>query len=725
MATQDPTQPIQTQPAPVDQQAPATAQALTQPSQDNSAPVQPQPAMASNQGAVTPQQPPVPKGVSPNDPNATHPSVMRAGVLHTIAQALAGGPRTRTIIDPNTGTAVREEVPLSTKDIGMAIALEAIGGALRGYSVPNGPGNLGRAAGAAGEDAMNQQLQAKQQQEQQASVDAARVYQTMEANMRMKNLAISTGKLDLDNHLALVKASEQQLAHLADGESLAASNVSERDAQDLQKYPITDYYRLPDGVIPRRDADGNQVYTNSAGRIVTANDPGATPAYDNTYSIVHRDAKVPVADENGPVSSIRSSVDWGLLPGNWLKAAPNATMPGAALASLSHRTQILEQAQNDIASNFTPQGQQPFDLKALVRQNPQLVSKAFDSFQAALQATPSGHNYGEAIDHLTKTNPDQAGLVLQAYGGRDALNAFDRQTAHTDRIADLRLNGVPDDKTAQQILSAPGSYSPDVVQAAKNFQQNQVAQKANAAGAEARAKFPFSAEARERATGGSGSDTVQQLGESIVSGNGTLDQISDKKTKTAVEAYLSQHHPNLDRSSVTLDADSRKKKQLADSVNLNLGIVQDVLNRRPDLVGPVDSMLTRGENFVGNNDKDLARLGVALDNYGQAAVGIHGSRSYQNKEQAAHQLLNGYRNGAQAGLAAVDAARQSASVFANAGKPRSVNGSAYVVLPKPQPGQTIDAPTVQKYLQKYGSPQAARAAAQKDGWALPGSQGAK
>jgi hypothetical protein len=134
-------------------------------------------------------------------------------------------------------------------------------------------------------------------------------------------------------------------------------------------------------------------------------------------------------------------------------------------------------------------------------------------------------------------------------------------------------------------------------------------------------------------------------------------------------------------------------------------------------------MLTRGENLAGNNDKDIARLGVALDNYGQAAVGIHGSRSYQNKEQAAHELLNGYKNGPQAGLAAVDAARQSASVFANAGKPKSVNGSPYVVLPKPQaPGQTIDAGTVQKYVTKYGSAQAARTAAQNDGWALSGAQ---
>ncbi len=710
---------------PADQQAPLAAQALTQPAQDTSAMQQPQTAqtqplqqtMVSNRGATNqPQQPPVPKGVDPNNPNANHPSVMRAGVLHTVAQALAGGPRTRTTIDPNTGEATRTEVPMSGKDIAMALALEAIAGGASGLGASPGPGVVGRAAAAGFSNQVQAQQQAKQQQEAQASQDAARQYQVMEANLRMRNLAISTGKLDFDSHQALVKASEQQLSHLADGESITASNLSEQDAQDLQKYPVTGYYRLPDGVVPRRDSNGQPVYTLSNGRIVDKDTPGAVQAFDNTYSIVSKDAKVPVADENGPSDTIKGAVSWGLLPSNWMKAAPDAKMPGATIASLSHRTQILEQTQGDISRNFTPEGRQPFDLKALVRQNPQMTSKAFDAYQAALQATPSGHNHGEAIAHLMQTSPDQAGLVLQAYGGRDALDAFDRRTAHVDTENGFRTNGIPDDKTAQAILSAPkGAFSQDVVDAAKTFQSNQVTQKASTAGAEARAKFPYTKTAAEAAGGSDSSGPVQQLAESIASGNGTLDQISDKKTKTAVEAYLSQHHPNLDRSSVTLDADSRKKKQLADSVNLNLGIIQDALNRRPDLVGPVDSMLTRGENFTGNNDKDLARLGVALDNYGQAAVGIHGSRSYQNKEQAAHQLLNGYKNGQQAGLAAVDAARQSAGVFANAGKPRGVDGSDYIVLPQGN-GQQIDAGTAAKFVKKYGSAAAARTAAQKMGW---------
>jgi hypothetical protein len=715
---------------PADQQAPAPAQALTQPTQD--APALPaQPPMVMNPGAA-PQQPappPPPKGVSPDNPHASNPAVQRAGLFHTIAQALAGGPRYQVQIDPTTGQTTRTEAPMSTKDIGMAIALEAIGGALKGFSVSNGPGAVGRAAAAGGEDAIQKQVQAKQQQEQQASADAARAYQTMEANMRMKNLAISTGKLDYESHLALVKASEQQLAHLADGESLAASNLSETDAKDLQKYPITDYYRLPDGVVPRTDLQtGKQVFTDPAGRVVDANDPGATPAWDNTYSVVHRDARVPVADENGPSDTIKGAVSWNLLPANWLKAAPNATMPGAALASLSHKTQLLEQTQNDIANNFTPAGQQPFDLKALVRQNPQLVSKAFDAYQAALQATPSGHNHGEAIQHLIQTNPDAAGLVLQAYGGRDALDAFDRKTAHTDRIADLRLNGIPDDKTAQQILSAPsGSFSPDVVQAAKNFQANQASQAGAKAGAEERAKLPGELELkRAEGSGGGSSDTVQQLGESIASGNGTLDTISDRKTRAAVEAYLTVHHPNLDRNSVTLTNDERKKKQLADSDLLNLGIIKDVITKRPDLIGALQGRISSGKWEVGSNDADLARLRVAADQYGLASIGIHSSRSYQNKEDAVHGITNNLKNGPQAILGAIDAAQQSARVFADAGKPKGMNGSAYIVTPKPQaPGQTIDVGTVQKYVAKYGNAQAARVAAQKDGWTLPGTQGSK
>ena len=107
-----------------------------------------------------PQQPPnstVPAGT----PNAMHPAVQRAGVTNSVAVALAGGPRYRTTVDPDTGAVTRTQIPLSRRDIGMAIALEAISGALAGYGVKNGPGAIGR-AGFAGLQEGQQETGAKQ-----------------------------------------------------------------------------------------------------------------------------------------------------------------------------------------------------------------------------------------------------------------------------------------------------------------------------------------------------------------------------------------------------------------------------------------------------------------------------------------------------------------------------------------------------------------------------------
>ena len=110
-----------------------------------------------------PQLPPnstVPEG----QPNASHPAVQRAGVTNSVAIALAGGPRYRTAVDPETGAVTRTQVPLSKRDVGLAIAFQALSGALAGYGVKPGPGAIGR-AGFAGLQEGQQETAAKQKQD--------------------------------------------------------------------------------------------------------------------------------------------------------------------------------------------------------------------------------------------------------------------------------------------------------------------------------------------------------------------------------------------------------------------------------------------------------------------------------------------------------------------------------------------------------------------------------
>ena len=77
-----------------------------------------------------------------------HPAIQRASIVHQIAQTLAGGQRYQTTIDLETGTRKQTPIPMSRADIGMAIAMEAISGALGGLATPAGPNAAGRAAAA-------------------------------------------------------------------------------------------------------------------------------------------------------------------------------------------------------------------------------------------------------------------------------------------------------------------------------------------------------------------------------------------------------------------------------------------------------------------------------------------------------------------------------------------------------------------------------------------------
>src|SRR4051794_36705288 len=122
---QDETNPAQTAPVsntpdPTTQPGPLTAQpgapALGQP-ESVATPATVTPA------TTTPQPNPDPQNVAnaPTTAHAAHPAVKKASLLHDVAQALAGGPRFTTSIDPMTGTTARTAVPLSGKQLGMAI----------------------------------------------------------------------------------------------------------------------------------------------------------------------------------------------------------------------------------------------------------------------------------------------------------------------------------------------------------------------------------------------------------------------------------------------------------------------------------------------------------------------------------------------------------------------------------------------------------------------------
>ena len=180
---------------------------------------------------------------------------------------------------------------------------------------------------------------------------------------------------------------------------------------------------------------------------------------------------------------------------------------------------------------------------------------------------------------------------------------------------------------------------------------------------------------------------VATLGEAIARGSLTEDQIpSFGKMKPAVEAYLAQHHPNLDQKTVFLNSGERKQVDLASNSLENINHIDQILQRRPDLIGVINGRITQGKLGAGTNDKDLGYIEEAMDNFGLATTGTHGTKAQAAREDARTALLNGFKNGPDAVQGAISAARNSLTNLASAGKPRGVNGQPYVYGPQTSQG---------------------------------------
>jgi hypothetical protein len=193
-------------------------------------------------------------------------------------------------------------------------------------------------------------------------------------------------------------------------------------------------------------------------------------------------------------------------------------------------------------------------------------------------------------------------------------------------------------------------------------------------------------EAQQKAAPPANDPHTAVLGEAIAKGILTEDQISNftKGQKGAVQTYLAEHHPNLDQKSVFMTGDERRRVDLANNAIHNLDDIATRLQRRPDLLGVVQGRVTQGKTLAGTNDRDLADIDAALDNYALAATGAHGIRAVQARTSAKEALLNGFKNGPQGVQAAMQAARGSLSNLAMAGKPRGLDGNPYVYKEQPQ-----------------------------------------
>lgn len=111
--------------------------------------------------------------------------------------------------------------------------------------------------------------------------------------------------------------------------------------------------------------------------------------------------------------------------------------------------------------------------------------------------------------------------------------------------------------------------------------------------------------------------------------------------------------------------DEQRRADLAENMNENMGQLEEILNRRPDLFGPAAGRWASLKGAVGTDDPDIAALKVIKEQMGMAMVGAHAMRNAQHVETAANALVNSFNNEPQAIKGALAAARKSLSTFQN------------------------------------------------------------
>jgi hypothetical protein len=419
-------------PASPDQQAAVT-------SQDSSV-QQTAPQFQNSANAATatpgPQQQPNGQKLLSNPPaqagdHQDHPLVQKAGVVNSVARALAGNP-TRVTIDPD-GTRRVEQVPLSRGQVALAIAMEAIQGSLVGLAA-----GRGRGPGAAGTAAMSQQIAQKQQEQnrqeeiarQQFSDRSSALAQqasSYAANLRTRALAQEVGMRDEESHKQWISQHASTAAYIRDNQSAAivkdAVPESEITTPEFTKQALQNgWVAIPVSYAPRFDAQGNH-FTDDG------------EAMHNDLYMVVDPGKLAGGRVGVPPDVVQKAQEWALpgfanSQGQPIRHMEDLELRIGTVLDTSNKIAVLEQEQKDLNGYYQflsdkgvkDQDGKPLaapDLKQLVRKNPSLISYV---------TGPWANHFGESPSAALKAMKDNLpakGPISNLYGGQQMLDKYD------------------------------------------------------------------------------------------------------------------------------------------------------------------------------------------------------------------------------------------------------------------------------------------------------------
>lgn len=406
------------------------AQLPTGEGQNGTAPV-PQPA--------TQQAPPAPQPPTPQQQDQViqqakdnrdkqldfHPAVTAAHVARKVGEAIAGGPRMETSIDPNTGVATRKPVPLSTKDILAGAVANILGGF--GQVANNASARMGGRSPAPIQPLPTQQAQ--QQRDQQSTEDFDRIQQqkvrqakVLEANMTAMKAAYAMGKEDDDSKDSVIQNHAGDLEQWQKSGSVQAQNIPS-DQLMKKGFDPSKYIAIPDGRVPVINPDGKRV-----------TDDNGVPLSQLTYAVVDGTTQTPLTQDK-----YDQFAKYGLMQTKQGFNLPDgATITGATLSMMNHKLDLINQTQRELDEVHEAVGGDKVDLADQIKKNPQMLS-ALQAFHNDAASTEPDNQ----INNLQAKNPQAAGLMRELFGNQN-LEKFKE-----DRLARTKAEATKQETTAR------------------------------------------------------------------------------------------------------------------------------------------------------------------------------------------------------------------------------------------------------------------------------------
>jgi len=381
------------------------------------APQRPQPpdVTATPSGGRAPVTLPQPNIQRPQQPQPHH-------IFRDLFQTLSGGPNVTYKVDAQ-GNMVRTTSPKTRSQIATGIIAGALTGLAAGAG-ERGPGAGLRGFGKGFQAEAQQKEQLDEKSQAQAREDYGRHVAIAENNMRALNNAIQFGRLRKEDHDLMTNSYTKYMDDLRenDPEAIAAEPVSEEEAQDLKKYPINEYSRIPINTVPRLDDKGQHFA-----------DENGVPMWDNSYALIRKNVKETLVDDNNqPKQWVKDAVDWGLkgYPSSMLTTpiSKATEVDSSSAHRVMHQVASLKGLQQELNNFADKLGIDNIDLKSLVKDDPNLLN-AIQHFQ---RASGSSTQPDRQIDFM-RQDPDSnryVGNIIKLFGA-DNLEDYKQQREAT------------------------------------------------------------------------------------------------------------------------------------------------------------------------------------------------------------------------------------------------------------------------------------------------------